>query len=103
MSTANRNPDMLKVPDSLKDQLSGFRSKVWTTKMAEALALALAAVLIAFLTVFVIDRFWDTPASVRSTIFFVTLAIWLVVPWALHRWVWKNRTLDQLARLLARA
>ncbi len=100
VASPDRNPDLLKVPDSLKEQLSSFRGKVWTTKMAEALALAAVAVLLAFLTVFVIDRFVDTPQSVRAGIFFAMLAVWMVVPWALHRWVWKNRTLDQLARLL---
>ena len=100
VASPQRNPDLLTVPESLKEQLSGFRSKVWTTKMAEALALAAVALLVAFLTVFAIDRFWDTPQSIRTVIFFAVLAVWLVVPWALHRWVWSNRTLDQLARLL---
>ena len=101
MSTLpTRNPDLLTVPDSLKEQLTGFRNKVWTTKMTEAVALAVVALLLAFLTVFVIDRFVDTPRSIRMTIFFAMLAVWMVVPWALHRWVYKNRTLDQLAKLL---
>ncbi|NND98656.1 MAG: hypothetical protein HKN47_15145 [Pirellulaceae bacterium] len=97
---SNRNPDLLSVPDSLQQQLSDFRSKVWTTKLAEAFAIAFAAVLIAFLTVFAVDRFWDTPAPIRMAIFVVTLAAWLVIPWAVHRWVWRHRRLDQLARLL---
>ncbi len=100
VASSDRKPDLLRVPDSLKEQLSRFRSKVWTTKMAEAIALAIAAILLAFLSVFVIDRFWDTPSSVRMGIFFATLAVWLVVPWAFHRWVWRHRTLDQLAKLL---
>ena len=100
VASPDRNPDLLRVPDSLKEQLSRFRSKVWTTKMAEAFALAIAAILIAFLTVFMVDRFWDTPSSVRLGIFCTTLAVWLVVPWAFHRWVWRHRTLDQLAKLL---
>ncbi len=32
--------------------------------------------------------------------FVATVAIWLVVPWAMHRWVWRHRRMDQLARLL---
>ena len=80
VASPDRNPDLLKVPDSLKEQLSSFRGKVWTTKMAEALALAAVAVLLAFLTVFVIDRFVDTPQSVRAGIFFAMLAVWMVVP-----------------------
>ena len=92
--------ELLQVPDSLKKQLTDFRGKVWSTKMAEAIALAIAALLVAFLTVFLVDRFWDTPQSVRMVIFFTTLAVCMVVPWALHRWVWRHRHLKQLACLL---
>ena len=98
--SASLPQELLKVPDSLKKQLSDFRGRVWLTKMAEAIALAVAAVLIGFLVVFAVDRFWDTPQSMRTAIFFATVAICMVVPWALHRWVWRNRRLDQLARLL---
>ncbi len=97
---SDRRPDLLRVPDSLKQQLASFRGRVWLTKMAEALALAVAAVLVAFLVVFLVDRLWDTPQWIRLGIFVATVAVWLVVPWALHRWVWRHRRMDQLARLL---
>ncbi len=90
----------LVVPDSLKRQLRAFRDRVWTTKIVEALTLGALGVLLAFLTVYVCDRFLDTPREARLGIFLASLAMWLVVPWALHRWVWQNRRLDQLARLL---
>lgn len=90
----------LVVPESLKRQLSGFRSHVWLTKIAEAIVLGVVGLLLAYLTVYVCDRFLDTPREARFGIFVASLALWLVVPWALHRWVWKNRRLDQLARLL---
>lgn len=92
--------ERLTVPDSLKQQLAAFRSRVWSTKMLEAFAMAVAGVLVAFLAVFIADRFIDTPQTVRFTIFFVALAIWIAVPWAFHRWIWRHRRLDQLARLL---
>lgn len=97
---SQQRPDLIPVPDSLKAQLSSFRGRVWLTKMAEAFALAVAAVLVAFLVVFLVDRIWDTPRTVRLGIFVATVAIWLAVPWAFHRWVWRHRRLDQLARLL---
>ena len=100
VTSPSESTELLKVPDSLREQLASFRSRVWTTKMAEAVAVAIAGVLIAFLTVFLVDRFYDTPQSIRLGIFSVTLAICLIVPWALHRWVWRHRRLDQLAKLL---
>ncbi len=90
----------LVVPDSLKRQLRGFRDRVWTTKLVEAVVLGVVGLLLAFLTVYVSDRLFDTPQAARLGLFVAALALWLVVPWAIHRWVWKNRRLDQLARLL---
>jgi hypothetical protein len=92
--------DRLRVPNSLREQLEQFRSRVWSTKMLEAFAFAIAGVLLAFLAVYLLDRFTDTPKVIRLSVFIATLACWLAVPWALHRWVWRHRHLDQLARLL---
>ncbi|MCR9293153.1 MAG: hypothetical protein NXI32_10570 [bacterium] len=92
--------ELLVVPESLKQQLAEFRSRVWLSKLAEALAFALLAVICAFLTVYAVDRFWDTPREARVTIFLLALAAWFVVPYVLYRWVWKNRRFEQLARLL---
>ncbi len=90
----------LNVPESLKQQLLRFQQRVWSTQMLAAIAFAVAGVLVAFLAVYGMDRFVDTPKLVRLTIFFGTLAVWLAVPWAFYRWVWCHRRLDQLARLL---
>lgn len=88
------------VPVSLREQLAQFRKHVWTSKVGEAIALGIAGVLLAFLLVYVVDRFVDTPLLVRVALFFGSLALWIALPRALHRWVWSNRRLDQLARLL---
>jgi len=90
----------LEVPDSLTLQLKAFRGRVWTTKIAEAILLSIVGMLLSFLTVYAFDRFFDTSQSARIGIFCASLALWLVVPYALHRWVWRNRRLEQLARLL---
>jgi hypothetical protein len=92
--------ERLSVPNSLREQLQQFRSRVWSTKMLESLAFAVAGVLVAFLVVFTVDRFIDTPQTIRFGIFAATLACWLAIPWAFHRWVWRHRRLDQLAKLL---
>ncbi|MCA9126996.1 MAG: hypothetical protein KDB22_07920 [Planctomycetales bacterium] len=99
-SNSRSNLQRLKIPDSLQIQLGQFRSRVWSSKLSEAFLLGIVGILLSFLTVYVFDRFLDTPRSARTAIFFASLALWLVVPWALHRWVWSNRRLDQLARLL---
>src|SRR5690606_20481298 len=76
--------------------------RVWTTKMTEGIATAVVAVLVAWLVVFTLDRLFDTPRGLLVAIAAVTAGICLVVPYYFHKWVWRNRHLEQLARLLAR-
>ena len=87
---------------SLRAQLHDFRRRVWTIKMVEAVCAAAFGVA------------GRVPADVRarprlghaglapgrcsSSAAAVGLRI---VPLALYRWVWRNRRLEQLARLLA--
>ncbi|MCA9193125.1 MAG: hypothetical protein KDB03_15225 [Planctomycetales bacterium] len=92
----------LVVPNSLRSQLEQFRRHVWLSKFSEALTFGLLALILAFLVVFVLDRFFDTPRTMRWAILGLVGAAWLSVPWALHRWVWSQRRLDQLARLMRR-
>ena len=95
-------PDRLRLPDSLQAQLHEYRRRVWTFKMLEAVAAAAFGVLTAYLLLFCLDRVWDTPAWLRVGLFVVAAVACAQIPWALHRWVWRHRRLEQLARLLAR-
>ncbi len=90
------------LPDSLRRQLSDFQRSVWKSKMLEALWLACVGLGIGFLVVFVLDRLFDTSQAMRGLIATVTFGLWLLLPWAFHRWVWNHRRYDQLARLLRR-
>ncbi|MCC7084094.1 MAG: hypothetical protein IT427_03695 [Pirellulales bacterium] len=92
----------LEVPESLESQLFDFRRQVWKIKMFEAVGIAVFSVLVAFLAVFALDRLWNTPAMVRGMIFVASLAGCGVAPLYMHRWVWRHRHLEQLARLLSR-
>lgn len=92
----------LQVPESLESQLLDYRRRVWKVKMFEAVGIAVFSILAAFLAVFVLDRIWTTPATVRAVVFFAALAGCAVAPLYLHRWVWRHRHLEQLARLLSR-
>lgn len=95
-----KSTDSIDVPHSLREQLGQFRKHVWVTKIGESIAYAVVALMLAYLTVYVVDRFVDTPASARGLLLTVAVISWLLIPWAVHRWVWKNRRLEQLARLL---
>jgi hypothetical protein len=92
----------LELPESLRSQLLAFRSRVWAIKIAEATGCAIFGVTTAYLATFVLDRLWDTPASIRFALFLAALAICAIVPLAIYRWVWRHRRLEQLAILLGR-
>src|SRR5438876_8506952 len=92
----------LELPESLRTQMFAFRRRVWAIKLVEAGCGAAFGVLIAYLVTFLLDRVWDTPAEVRLGIFVSALVACAIVPLALHRWIWRQRRLEQLARLLSR-
>jgi hypothetical protein len=94
--------ERLHLPEDLQNQLHDFRRQVWSIKMTEAVCGAVFSVVTAFLLMYGIDRLWDSPALVRSGLFAIVLVGCALVPIAMHRWIWRNRRLDQLARLLSR-
>ncbi|HET6424464.1 MAG TPA: hypothetical protein VFG20_12320 [Planctomycetaceae bacterium] len=96
------SPDRLELPASLQTQLHEFRRRVWTIKSIEAACGALFGVIVSYLAVFVLDRFIDTPNSTRVAIFLVAIIGCAIVPVYLHRWIWQNRHMEQLAKLLSR-
>lgn len=91
----------LQIPESLREKLLEFRSRVWRLKMFEAFAAALIGILIGFLLTYALDRFFDTPRLLRGLIFAGAVVACALVPLALERWVWRRRRMDQLARLLS--
>jgi hypothetical protein len=92
----------LELPESLRTQMFGFRRRLWGIKLIEAGCGAAFGILVAYLMTFLLDRVWDTPANVRTAIFVAALVGCAIVPVAMHRWIWRRRRLDQLARLLSR-
>src|SRR5438128_295934 len=92
----------LELPESLRTQMFAFRRRVWAIKLMEAGCGAAFGVLAAYLLTFFLDRVWDTPPGIRFGIFVSALATCAIVPLALHRWMWRQRRLEQLARLLSR-
>ena len=87
----------------LETKLRDFRRRVWTVKLAEAIFAAIFGIALSYLLVFALDRVWETPAWVRLTILILgaaTLCLGLPLKW--HAWVWRQRRLEDAARLLRR-
>jgi hypothetical protein len=90
------------LPGDLRDKLVRYRQRVWTVKTVEAVGALVVMSVVCYLAVFVADRLGETPAWLRALCFGVPLAgLLLFLPWKLYRWIWGNRQLTQLARLLA--
>jgi hypothetical protein len=104
MSTVSPNHSAggLALPGTLRRQLDDFRSTLWTIKSIEAGCGALFGVVVAWLTLFLVDRITDTSSAGRWGVFLVAVAACALLPLAFHRWIWGTRGLDQVARLIAR-
>ena len=64
----------IQLPDSLSQQLQGFRAHLRRTKVMESLGIACLGVLAGYLAVFVIDRFVDLPTWGRWTAWLAAFA-----------------------------
>lgn len=104
MSTSPTPPSSkAAIPESLRMQLDDFRRHLWRVKILEAITAGVIGLLVSFLLVYGLDRIWQTPGVVRLAILVAGVSLFTVfAPYWLHRWVWKQRREDQLARLIAK-
>lgn len=95
--------DDLPLPPRLEEKLEVFKERLWSVKMAEGALAGLVGLCFSYLVVFFLDRFVDTPTWLRTVLLvsgFGVPALGLPLLW--HRWVWRQRSLTQAARLLKR-
>jgi hypothetical protein len=100
--SAAESRKVLQLPTSLLQQLLEFRRRVWLIKSIEAVGGAVFGVVVGYLVVYCLDRLVDTPAAARLAIFLAAMIGCAMLPVYFHRWIWRQRTLDQLARLVSR-
>lgn len=92
-----------KLPPVLESKLADFRRRVWVVKLTEGVLAACFGLALSYLLVFALDRFIETPVELRFSILVAgaaTLGLGLPLKW--HRWVWRQRRLEDAARLLRR-
>lgn len=102
-SSARPTDGDLPIPTRLQHKLEDFQERLWSIKMAEGALAGVVGLGLSYLFVFVLDRFIDTPAVLRFLVLtagFAAAAFGLPSRW--KRWVWKQRSLEQLSRLLRR-
>lgn len=95
-------PSRIEIPESLRVQLAEFRARLWRIKMLEAVAAGFIGLFVSFLIVYGLERVWQTPGWLRLVILLAGVSLFAgFAPYWLHRWVWRQRREDQLARLIA--
>lgn len=93
----------LPIPPALQKKLEDFQHGLWSVKIAEGALAGLFGLGISYLVVFGLDRVFDTPGWLRIAILATGFAAPAIgIPLRFHRWVWKQRSLEQVARLLRR-
>ena len=91
------------LPPILETKLAGFRRRVWIVKLAEGGLAAVFALALSYLLVFALDRVMETPGWLRLLLLLGgALVLGLGLPLKWHRWVWRQRRLEDAARLLRR-
>ena len=101
--TRNQQTHEAPIPEGLRNQLEEFRKRLWQVKIAEAVLAGFFGLLFSFLLVFGLDRFIETPTTVRLIILVAGVSLFaLFAPYWIHRWVYGHRRENQLARLIAR-
>ncbi len=91
----------LPLPPVLSTKLSDYRRTVRVVKLAEGILAAVFGLAVSYLLVLGLDRFFDTPAWLRGIFLALGAAVpGLGLPLKWHKWVWRQRRLEDAARLL---
>ncbi|XZE21601.1 hypothetical protein SH449x_001504 [Pirellulaceae bacterium SH449] len=92
----------IRVPETLTTQVRNYRRNVRRTKIAEAVSIAACALLVGFAIIFLVDRFVDAGTITRTLAFLLAIVGLVGIPLAYYRWVQKLKSLESVAKLLAK-
>ncbi len=101
MNQTQPKDNAVTLPPRMEKALEKYRKHVWIIKLAEGTLAAIFGLIISYLIVFGLDRVIDTPNVLRTLILLIGMVGMVVfLPLKYYKWVWRNRTLDGVARLL---
>ena len=99
---SSNQPHQAPIPEGLQKQLDQFKKRLWHIKIAEAILAGLFGLLLSFLLVFGLDRFFETPGGLRLIILIAGASLFtFFAPYWVHYWVYGHRRENQLARLIS--
>ena len=101
MNQTHQQNNGVNIPPRMKKALEKYKKRVWIIKLAEGTLAALFGLIISYLIVFGLDRVFDTPQLLRALILVIGMVGMVIfLPMKYHKWVWRNRQLEGIARLL---
>ena len=91
----------INLPPRMQKALEQYKKRVWIIKLAEGTLAAIFGLIVSYLIVFGLDRLIDTSALLRALILIVgMLGMVIFLPLKYYNWVWRNRQLEGIAKLL---
>lgn len=101
--TSPPSPDQTPIPEELRKQLADFQKALWRIKITEAILAGIFGLLVSFLVVFILERFFPIPPLARLGILIAGTSLAAVfAPYWVRRWVYGHRREEQLARLISK-
>ncbi len=101
MNQTQSKENTINLPPRMKKALEQYRKRVWIIKLAEGTLAAIFGIIISYLIVFGLDRIFDTPTLLRALILVIGMVGMVIfLPLKYYNWVWQNRQLEGIARLL---
>lgn len=89
------------LPVELRQQFAAVEGRFWWVETALAVCAALCGILVSYLTVFISDRFWDTPSALRTIIAAASAIAAAVTGYRwFRRWASHHGNLRALSRLV---
>jgi hypothetical protein len=99
MSSVEWKP--VQLSKAIESPLLAFRSALRRTKLWEAIFASLFFFVVAYWFVFIVERFYETHAWLRTfALCLGSLCCLLAIPWTVHKWIWGTRRLTEVARKL---
>ena len=95
--------EQIPIPGDLRRQLAQFQKALWRIKITEAVLAGIFGLLISFLIVFVLERFFPIPSLARLGILLAGTSLAAIfAPFWVRRWVFGHRREEQLAKLISK-
>ena len=95
--------EQIPIPEDLQKQLAQFQKSLWRIKVTEAVLAGVFGLILSFLLVFFLERFFPLPPLFRLGILLAGTSLAVIfAPYWVRLWVFGHKREEQLARLISK-